>query len=70
MDVATATLILRLVELVAFGLTHAPEVMLEVQALADEIRTMVDEDRNPTPEEWAALDARLAQARVALAAQA
>lgn len=69
MDVATATLILRLVELVAFGLTHAPEVMLEVQKLADEIRAMVNEDRDPTPEEWAALDARLARARVALAAQ-
>ena len=66
MDANTFSLILRLVELLAFGLRAAPEVMGEVQALSAELRAMVDEGRDPNADEWANMDARIARARHAL----
>lgn len=61
-----AALILRYLRLLTFGLTHAPEIQLELRALNDSIAAMVNEGRNPSVEENAALQARLDRAHNAL----
>ena len=62
-------LIVRVLDLLAFGLRHAPEMVAEVQALNERLRVMAAENRDPSPEEWADLDARIERARHALGSQ-
>jgi len=62
-------LILRVLDLLAFGLRHAPEMVAEVQTLNAKVREMVEQNRDPSPEEWADLEARLERARHALGSQ-
>jgi hypothetical protein len=57
MSPSSALLIIRLIDLLALGMTVAPEIMARYSALRDKVRQMVEEGRDPTPEEWAAMDA-------------
>jgi hypothetical protein len=50
-------LILRLIDLIALGATLAPGIMARYRDISARIRVMVEEDRDPTPDEWADLDA-------------
>lgn len=56
MNPSTAILVGKLLDLLIAGIVIAP-------AGIDRIRTMVREGRDPTIEEWAALDAQLEEAR-------
>jgi hypothetical protein len=61
-----AALILKYMRLLTFGLMHAPEIQLELRALNDQIAAMVADNRNPTPDERAALQERMDRAHGAL----
>ena len=50
-------LILRLLDLIALGASLAPEIMARYRDVSAKVRAMVEEDRDPTPEEWGELDA-------------
>lgn len=56
MNTQTAILVTRLLDLLISGAVVGAETMARTQVL-------VQEGRDPTPEEWAALDAELADAR-------
>ncbi len=57
MNPQTALMILRMVDLLAAGLQLAPEIRARYAATSAKVKKMVTEGREPTPEEWAALDA-------------
>ncbi len=57
MSPKTSLLILRLLDLIALGASLAPEIMARYRDISAKVRTMVEEDRDPTPEEWGELDA-------------
>ncbi len=48
--------VLAVLDFVVAGMTHKPEAQGKAIALAENIRDMIEEDREPTPEEWAELD--------------
>lgn len=48
----TATLALRVIDLVLAGGTLAATAHARAQASRTKIQTMIDEDRDPTPAEW------------------
>lgn len=50
-------LILKLLDVLALGLRVAPDAMTRYAALRKTVGEMVAEGRDPTPEEWAALNA-------------
>lgn len=50
-------MILRLIDLIALGATLAPGIMARYRDISARIRVMVEEGRDPTPDEWADLDA-------------
>ncbi len=57
MNPRTAQLILRLLDMIALGASLAPEIMARYRDTSAKVRTMVEEGRDPTPDEWADLDA-------------
>ncbi len=57
MNPRTAQLILRLLDMIALGASLAPEIMARYRDTSAKVRTMVEEGRDPSPEEWAELDA-------------
>ena len=61
-----ATLILKYLRLLTFGLTHAPEIQADMRELNDQIAEMVAAGRNPSDEERAALQERMDRAHSAL----
>ena len=69
MSPEVALLIVRILDLLAFGLRHAPEMVAEVRTLNAKVREMVEQNRDPSPEEWADLEARLERASAALGSQ-
>ena len=58
MQIATAlSLVIRVIDVVTSGLSLAEDVKVKYSAIRKQIKTLVKENRDPTPEEWAALDA-------------
>lgn len=57
MSAATMLTVLKLVDLVATAAVMLPEIRARYDALSALVKTMVEEGRDPTPEEWAALNA-------------
>lgn len=57
MNAKSLMAILRLVDLLAAGLQLAPEVKARFDASSEKVKQMVAEGRDPTPEEWDALNA-------------
>ena len=43
--------------MIALGASLAPEIMARYRDTSAKVRTMVEEGRDPSPEEWAELDA-------------
>jgi len=66
MTPSQAALILKYLRVLTFGLTHAPELIGDLQRLNAELDLMIAERRDPTQAEYDALDARLDQAHHAL----
>lgn len=58
MSRATVMLILNLVDLAAVGLKAIPELKREYDWLRGKLQIFIDEDRDPTAEEWAELHSR------------
>jgi hypothetical protein len=56
---AQALLLLRLIDLVAFGLKTAPHIYRDYKGLSEKIRQLVEEGRDPNPAEWAELNGRV-----------
>ena len=54
---STALLVLRLVDLLAMGVQLAPEIRARFDDASARVKRMVEEGRDPTPEEWAEIDA-------------
>ena len=52
----TILMVLKLIDLVAMGAQMIPEVKARVDRYSAKIKQMVEEGRDPTPEEWAVLD--------------
>ena len=50
-----AAIVLKLLDIMLLGMTLAPEAASAAQLLADKLRGF--EGRDPTPEEWAVIDA-------------
>jgi hypothetical protein len=57
MNPRTAQLILRLLDMIALGASLAPEIMARYRDTSAKVRTMVEEGRDPTQDEWGELDA-------------
>ena len=58
MQIATVlSLIIRVFDVLASGLQLADNVRIKYGILSQQIKVFVDENRDPTQEEWAALDA-------------
>lgn len=57
MSPQTSLLILRLIDLIALGATLAPEITERYRDIAARVRVMVEEDRDPTQDEWDELEA-------------
>lgn len=57
MTATTALMVIRLLDILALGMQHAPAIMSRYSALRDKVKSMVEEGRDPTPEERAELDA-------------
>ena len=53
------TLIIKLIDLILIGVAVAPRVAAEMEALKGRLAEMVAEGREPTPEEWDALNAEI-----------
>jgi len=53
----TMLLVLRMIDLLALGVGLAPEIRTRFDETNGRIRALVAEGRDPTPEEWSALDA-------------
>ena len=49
-------LILKLIDTLAMGVEMAIDVRARYDAVSAKVRKMVEEDRDPTPEEWALID--------------
>lgn len=58
--------VLKLLDIVVAASTTLPEVLGKYQAVRSKIDQMVAEGRDPTPEEWADLDADIEESRDAL----
>lgn len=60
-------LIIKLIDLILLGVTVAPRVAAEMEALKGRLAQMVAEGREPTADEWdelnADIDAKIAQLR-------
>lgn len=59
MSPAQLTLLLRLLDAVAFALHEVPLALADYRATRAVLGKMVDEDRDPTATEWAELNGRL-----------
>ena len=59
MSPEVALLIVRILDLLAFGLRHAPEMVAEVRTLNAKVREMVEQNRDPSPEEWRSEERRV-----------
>ena len=53
----SASAILKLVDLVALGAGLAPDILARYREVSASVKAMVEEGRDPTPREWAELDA-------------
>ncbi len=51
----------KILDLLLLGVQMAPAVAAKMQALRGEMQVFIDEDRDPTPDEWKALNARITQ---------
>ena len=58
MDKSQAEAIIMLVDIIARGISMSARMRSEYNQLTQELKTMVREDRNPTPEEWEELNRR------------
>lgn len=56
-----AAVLLKLLDIVALGARLAPDILVEYRSLSEAVKKMLDEGRDPTPAEWADLDARTAK---------
>lgn len=56
MNPSTMLAVLKIVDLVATAAVMLPEIRARYDALSGMVKTMVEEGRDPTPEEWAALN--------------
>ncbi len=56
MTAATLVLLVKGLDLLVLGIEMAPAVRSAFQSITDSVRLMVEEDRDPTPAEWAQLD--------------
>lgn len=56
MNPSTMLAVLKIVDLVATAAVMLPEVRARYDALSAMVKLMVEEGRDPTPEEWAALN--------------
>lgn len=52
MNPATALLILRVLDMLVAGLELAPALKRRASGATARIKVMIEEDRDPTPEEW------------------
>lgn len=57
MNPSTMLAVLKIVDLVATAAVMLPEIRARYDTLSSMVKTMVEEGRDPTPEEWAALNA-------------
>lgn len=58
MNPSTVLLLIKAIDLLAMGLEHGISIKDEIDRTTALIRKMVEEGRDPTPEEWADLDSR------------
>ena len=56
MTAATLVLLVQGLDLLVLGIEMAPQIRAAFQDMTAAVRTMVEEDRDPTPAEWATLD--------------
>ena len=66
----TLLLVLRITDLLAMGLERRGEIKAVAENLSAQLRTILDEGRDPTEEEWAVLHGRIESAEDALDARA
>ncbi len=57
MTASQLMMLVRIMDLLAFMLTKYPEIKAQYHVLTGKLQLMVKEDRDPTPEEWAELEA-------------
>lgn len=58
MNASTVLLMIRAIDLLSMGIEHGISIKAEIDATTKLIKTMIAEDRDPTPDEWADLDER------------
>ncbi|NIT36969.1 MAG: hypothetical protein GTN49_10810 [candidate division Zixibacteria bacterium] len=57
MTQATVLLLLKVIDGALFAMEHAPALMAKWRGHISKIKKMIEENRDPTPEEWAEVDA-------------
>jgi len=58
MTAAQAALLLRGIDLLILGITVAPQIKAAFSSITDELQVMIDEGRDPSPEEMEAIFTR------------
>ena len=66
MGPGTIMMIVKLLEVMSLGLTVGPQIAGQIKGNLSKLRTMVEEGRDPTPEEWAEIDKDIESLRSAL----